>query len=80
MLANAVGAATAMGRGAGRNVARPGLVMDLLARHAAKANGSGADVRTAIDMLRLSLDQDEDLEGPRGGAAAGREAEGVGSC
>jgi hypothetical protein len=33
VLANAVGAATAMGRGAGRNVARPGLVMDLLARH-----------------------------------------------
>ena len=32
-------------------------------------------VRTAIDMLRLSLDQ----EGPLGGAAAGREAEGVGS-
>ena len=31
-LANAVGAATAMGTGAGRNVASPALVMDLLRR------------------------------------------------
>jgi hypothetical protein len=76
VLANAVGAATAMGRGAGRNVARPGLVMDLLAQHAAEANGSGADVRTAIDMLRLSLDQGDSLCG----AGADSEAESVGSC
>ena len=31
-LANAVGAATAMGTGAGRNVASPALVMELLRR------------------------------------------------
>lgn len=57
VLANAVGAATAMGRGAGRNVANAETVMDLLMEHAARSNGSGATVRSAIDILKVSLDQ-----------------------
>lgn len=72
-LANAVGAATALGTGAGRNVASAATVLDLLAREAAwgTTNGNGtshqgtngarehdpAPAATAIDLLRTTLDE-----------------------
>lgn len=59
LLANAVGAATAMGRGAGTNVARADTVMELLQRAASDSSSDAAadraDVGTAIDVLRSSL-------------------------
>jgi hypothetical protein len=70
LLANAVGAATAMGRGAGTNVARAETVLSLLqaaAGHSSNGTGGGAtngsqgskitrsDVNKALEILRESL-------------------------
>lgn len=59
LLANAVGAATATGRGAGTNVARADTVMELLQRATSDSSSGAAahqaDVATAIDVLRSSL-------------------------
>jgi hypothetical protein len=71
LLANAVGAATAMGRGAGTNVADADTVLRLLHRHASSSSSSGgssggsssssrAVVEGAIDVLRSSLATVED--------------------
>jgi hypothetical protein len=62
LLANAVGAATAMGRGAGTNVARAETVMQLLQQAARDSQGPGgsggaprAGLEVAIDVLHSSL-------------------------
>lgn len=54
-LANAVGAATAMGRGAGRNVAAPEMVMSLLEDQPPLTAVGAAG---PLDMLRMSLSED----------------------
>lgn len=60
-LANAVGAATATGRGAGRNVATAAKVMSLLKQQTDKgviaASGSRQDVSSALKMLEASISQ-----------------------
>lgn len=73
LLANAVGAATATGRGAGTNVARADTVMQLLQRAASDTSSSSsssygvsapahqADIETAIDVLRTSLSTVDDF-------------------
>ena len=53
-LANAVGAATAMGAGAGRNVANAETVMRLL-QTAQAAGDDGRHHAAALDVLRTSL-------------------------
>lgn len=72
LLANAVGAATATGRGAGTNVARADTVMELLQQAASECSSDAAahqaDVETAIDVLRSSLATMED-EWPAQGIA-----------
>lgn len=56
MLANAVGAATATGRGAGRNVASPSQVMQLLMRSRNEGvHANAPHVVAALDMLHSSL-------------------------
>lgn len=61
LLANAVGAATAMGRGAGTNVADASTVLELLQQAASNCNGNGSsslqrcDVEKALSMLHDSL-------------------------
>lgn len=76
LLANAVGAATATGRGAGTNVARADTVMSLLQTAASDTSSSNssssygvsaavhqADIETAIDVLQTSLATLDDFQG-----------------
>ena len=84
LLANAVGAATATGRGAGTNVARADTVMHLL-RHAASSSDSSsraahaADLETAIDVLHSSLSTMDDWHGQQLQLAASSNGNGNGS-
>jgi hypothetical protein len=62
LLANAVGAATAMGRGAGTNVADAKTVHELLQQAAVACNGNGAqrhDLEKAMRILHDSLSSAE---------------------
>lgn len=80
LLSNAVGAATATGRGAGTNVARADTVMQLLQSAASDSSSSSskgvsaaahqADIETAIDVLRTSLATMDDFAEPLYVAAA----------
>lgn len=75
LLANAVGAATATGRGAGTNVARADTVMSLLQTAASDTSSNSsssygvsaaahqADIETAIDVLQTSLATLDDFQG-----------------
>ena len=53
-LANAVGAATAMGTGAGRNVASPSLVMELLRREVCSAQHSSGGCGSLLGRSRCA--------------------------
>jgi hypothetical protein len=65
LLANAVGAATATGRGAGTNVARADTVMQLLQAAATDCSSQAAshqnDIEVAISVLHSSLATMDDL-------------------
>ncbi|GFH11539.1 ribokinase [Haematococcus lacustris] len=59
-LANAVGAATAMGQGAGRNVANADTVIHLLESAPASVQSTG-DTSQALSLLRQSIRSPEAL-------------------
>lgn len=94
LLANAVGAATAMSRGAGTNVAKADNVMHLLQRAASSNDSSSSsrgggslgsvkvaqqDVETAIDVLRSSLATVDDWQEQQQPVVSGN-GNGNGNC